>query len=658
MTDYKKLGKKICAYAVCVAMTVSLAGCGANSEAPGSVSAEEKQMEKKLTETVSEAAKFKSGSGEFDKEETVYLLADANGKVKETIVSEWLKNKERTESLEDTSELTEIKNVKGEESFSQNGTDLTWQANGADIYYQGNSEKKAPVSVQATYFLDGEEMSAEEIAGKIGKVKMRFTYENTEKNGEVYTPFMLVTGMILEDDTFSNIEVENGKVISDGKNNIVVGYGFPGLQESLDLNIGDKELDVDIPSSFEVTADAKDFSLDMTMTIATSDMFQEIDTEDMDFGEIFDKLDSKLSEFEDGSQELSDGIKEYTDNVAKIAKATKQLESGSKTLTKGTESLEKGVDSVKKGTVSLDNGAQELKNGIASAKTGADQLKAGYAGDNGAAAGAKALKEGLETLNKAVAGLTFPTAVVPELTQEQLQQLQAQITAVLQKEIPTAVTGYAAKDPQIASDPAMQAAFSYAYQQAYVKAYQEGMQAGAKAAVDRINATVGGMSGQIGTLKSSVSALSTGASQLSAGIDKLKAGTNSLAEGLGKLKSGSETLAGGTKTLKSGSAKLGSGAKKLSKGAITLKKGTGKLSSGAGKLDRASDDLLAGTKKLLKGVTTITEKADDYETDLSGITDRAKELVEAGKAYKSFAGARDDVKASCKFIIKTDKVGK
>ena len=649
--------KKICAYVLCAAMTISLAGCS-GSGTTDSVSAGQKETEKKLEKTVSDAIKVKSGSGEFDKEETVYLLADANGKVEETIVSEWLKNKERTETLEDSSELTDIKNVMGEETFDQSGTNLTWQAEGADIYYQGNTGKKAPVSVTVSYFLEGKEMSPKEIAGKSGKVKMRFSYTNTEKSGNVYTPFMLVTGLILEDETFSNINVDYGKVISDGKNNIVVGYGFPGLKESLDVSIGEKEPDMDIPESFEVTADVKDFKLDMTMTIATSDLFEDVDTEELDLSEVFDKLDDKLSEFEDGTKELSDGVKKYTDNVAKIAEASKQLKDGSETLASGTKSLKKGAESVKNGSVSLDNGAQSLKTGIASAKSGADQLKAGYAGDTGAAAGAKALATGLNALNQAVAGLTLPTAALPETTPEQLQEIQTKIAAQLQTEIPAAVANYAAEDPAIATDNSMQAAFRYAYSTAYAKAYQEGMKAGAQAAVTKINETIGGMSGQITTLQTSVAQLSAGANSLSTGIDKLKTGTDSLAEGLGSLKSGSETLAGGTKSLKSGSAKLDSGAKKVSKGAASLKEGAGKLSSGAGKLDHASDDLLEGTKKLLTGVTKVTNKANDYETDAEDVIDRVKELVEAGKTYQSFAGAKEDTKASCKFIIKTDKVEK
>ena len=45
----------------------------------------------------------------------------------------------------------------------------------------------------------------------------------------------MATGMILPVDKFDNIDIDNGKVLSEGENNIVIAYGMPGLSESLDL---------------------------------------------------------------------------------------------------------------------------------------------------------------------------------------------------------------------------------------------------------------------------------------------------------------------------------------------------------------------------------------------------------------------------------------
>ena len=156
---------------------------------------------------------LKSGaSKDVGKEETVYLISDADGTVNKTIVSDWLKNTDGSATLEDTSDLQDIENVKGDESFTKNGNDLTWQADGNDIFYQGTTTKQAPVSEKITYYLDGKEMKPEEIAGKSGKVTIRFDYTNNEKTTatidgkeeDVYVPFTVVTGMVLND-SFKNV---------------------------------------------------------------------------------------------------------------------------------------------------------------------------------------------------------------------------------------------------------------------------------------------------------------------------------------------------------------------------------------------------------------------------------------------------------------------
>ena len=166
---------------------------------------------------------------EIGKEETVYIIADDKGAAKNMIVSDHLLNHEGKETITDASSLKDIENVKGEETFTQSGQTLTWNAGGNDIYYQGTSEKKPPITQNITYYLDGKEIAPKELAGKSGKVKIRFDYTNHEKSGDVYVPFMAISGMVL-DDSFRNVQVTNGKVIADGNRQVVVGYTLPGAK--------------------------------------------------------------------------------------------------------------------------------------------------------------------------------------------------------------------------------------------------------------------------------------------------------------------------------------------------------------------------------------------------------------------------------------------
>ena len=85
------------------------------------------------------------------KEQTVYVNADEKGNTQDVIVSNWLKNQGNEQELTDKSNLSEITNVKGDETFQQNsdGT-IVWNAGGQDIYYQGKTKEELPVSVKLT----------------------------------------------------------------------------------------------------------------------------------------------------------------------------------------------------------------------------------------------------------------------------------------------------------------------------------------------------------------------------------------------------------------------------------------------------------------------------------------------------------------------------
>ena len=187
----------------------------------------------------------KAAEEKLAKEETVYIWAGADGSTRKIVVSDWLKNPAGAESLVDVSELTDIENVNGDETFvSEKNSVKVWAADGADIYYQGSIEKELPVKLTITYLLDGKEISPENLAGKSGKLTMRFAYANEQyeyaqvegTRTKVYVPFAVVTGMFLDNQVFTNVEVSGGKLINDGDRMVVMGYALPGLQENLGVD--------------------------------------------------------------------------------------------------------------------------------------------------------------------------------------------------------------------------------------------------------------------------------------------------------------------------------------------------------------------------------------------------------------------------------------
>ena len=319
------------------------------------------------------------------KEETVYVNADANGAVKLITVSDWLKNAGTTESLKDVSELDGIKNIKGEETFSESGDNLTWDTNGADIYYQGTTDQNLPVSVKFTYYLDGKEIKPADLKGKSGHLKIKIDYTNNTKKSvnvsgkseELSSPFEMMTGMILPNETFSNVAIDNGKVVSDGNRNIVLGFAVPGMKESLGMNdFSQSSSQVSLPESLEISADVTDFTMSSTYTVALSDIL-----EDLNVKEIVDysSLQSALDELENAALELVSGTDTLSSGAAQLSSGAAELEDGIKKYTDGTDTLANGVVSYVNGEQQLADGAKsltELSAGLSQVQSAVSQLSA------------------------------------------------------------------------------------------------------------------------------------------------------------------------------------------------------------------------------------------------------------------------------------------
>ena len=306
-----------------------------------------------------------------EKHETVYVFTDAQGNVDETQVTDWLKNVGGVDEITDSTTLKGIENIKGNETFTENGGKLVWKSGGNDIYYQGTTDEALPVSVRLTYLLDGRTVTPEEIAGAKGEVTIRVAYQNTEKSGDTYVPFMMVTGILMPSSSVSGVKVDHGTVISEGNNTIAVCYGFPGMQENLDearAGIDEDTLDEDasekldeisIPESAEITMRAEDFKESMVMTFALSDILSDEDGT-VDLGKIEDRAEDTIGELtdastklKDGTQELSDGLQEANDKLPEFTDGMSELKSGVEQYTDGVSQVAEGASSLKAGTSQL-----------------------------------------------------------------------------------------------------------------------------------------------------------------------------------------------------------------------------------------------------------------------------------------------------------------
>lgn len=369
------------------------------------------------------AAGTSSDADAVYKEETVYVNADATGTIDEVTVSNWLKNSGSVSgSLTDASTLKDIKNVKGDETFKASGDTLTWNTDGEDIYYQGTTDQDLPVSVKLTYYLDGKEIKPADLKGKSGHLKIQVDYTNKEKKTvsvdgkqeEVYTPFVMMTGMILPNETFSNVTIDNGKVISDGSKNIVVGFGMPGMKDSLNLDESKTE-DLTIPESLCVEADVTDFTMSSTFTVALTDLLDDIDFDNIvDVDSLQDSLDeledaalelvSGSNTLADGAGTLADGVNSYTEGADTLNDAIQKYLGSNGELSGSVTEYVNGVNKVVKGVQDYTDGTNTLADGVTAYIGGEQQLAAGAAKLSQLSSGLKTVQGAINQLNAAIDG--------------------------------------------------------------------------------------------------------------------------------------------------------------------------------------------------------------------------------------------------------------
>ena len=281
------------------------------------------------------AAVWHESGMETDKEESVYVLADAYGTPTEITVTTGLKNPGPDAELTDVTTLTDIVNKEGDETYTKQADgSILWENYGSDIHYEGKADTSSelPLTVTVTYFLDGKEVGADELAGADGNIKIRFDYENnTQENGSI-TPFAAITGLMLSEDNAHNITVTNGSSRYMDGEYLVYGFALPGVTAALDLDTMEltKEEEIDLHDFMEVSFEAEDFELDFTATMVSNGLLEE-----KDYDKVIDKLD-----------ELTDKLEDTTDQVKDLKNKISKLKNGGEKLRSGADSLYQGLSQV------------------------------------------------------------------------------------------------------------------------------------------------------------------------------------------------------------------------------------------------------------------------------------------------------------------------
>ena len=605
----------------------------------------------------------------FTKEETVYSKLDNSGSNYKTIVSTHIQNTENSDLIEDMSDLLNIKNTNGEETFTQDGSKLTWNANKNDIYYEGKSEKELPVECKVKYELDGKEIEAKELAGKSGKVKIILQYTNKEertvnvngKSVKMYVPFVVVTGGIIKNDKAKNVTISSGKVADDGSKTIIAGIAMPGLQESL----GVSKSDVDIPNDIEITMDATNFEMGNMITYVTPKILEENDLS------IFNKIDGiygKVQTLESSMNQIQEGATALADGTGELANGTNELKTGTSTAYNGANTISNEVNKSIKSLAADNSDAldeQTLAGIEAQAAAGATLTEEQKAGITAQAKASAVLTE------QQKAGITAQAKANAVLTEEQKAGItaQAKASAVLTEEQKAGITAQA-KANAVLTEEQKAGIIAQAKVSAVLTEQQKaGIIANASAAkgaelTETEKALVIATAQSTATTTAVNTALKTAqdTATTTAVATALKTAQDT-ATSAAKTTASKVASEVGNQVKKEATKKISSQMKTLNNGLNQLTNGLSALDNGAQALNDGANKLDEGAKTLSTGIKTFNEEGikkicNLINGQLKDKVDRVKKLKELSEEYNNFTMLDKENDGNVKFIMIIDSIKK
>lgn len=615
---------------------------------------------------------------EKKKDETVYVLANPDGSARRVIVSDYLSNPDGADTIADVSNLEKIQNVKGDEAFA----DGVWQAKGNEIYYQGDSSEALPVELKISATLDGTEIAPADLAGRSGHVTLRFDYavsaSYTKDAETVAMPFAVITGALLDNEVFANVSVKNGQAVNDGDRTVAVGLCVPGLTAGLKLE-NDK---VELPEYLEISADVKNFSLPVTVTLATNEAFAALDADKLQdadaLKEAADKLTDAMTQLLDGSNQLYNGLNDLKDGTTNLNNGINQLADGTDSLAAGADTLSTGLTTLTANNETLVGGARQVFETLL-AQANAALIQAGVDATLTAENYADVLGKLVEAVSEE--GVTAQAraqveaavraqadAVRSEVTKAVRPQVEAQVTEAVKENVMAQILATqnltmekyeAAQKAGLVTDAQRQqleGALNQQMQTAQVQqviAQQTEAQMTSDTVADLIEQNT---EEQIGLLvdqnmqSETVQAQIAAACEQGAPLVTLKAQLDSY-----------NTFYTGLIAYTNGASDAASGAAQLKTGADTLQSGAAQLKDAMPALTDGVNKLVDGAKALADGLTTfdadgVSKLTGAINEDLDPLLARAQLLIEAAQSYNNYSGLAEGMDGAVRFIYRTDAI--
>ena len=612
-----------------------------------------------------------------EKEEVVYAILDNSGKVDGLYVV----NSFTSHDVVDYGDYENIKNLTTTDEITQDGDKISFHTDADKIYYQGDLKtKEIPWNIEIHYWMDGTEYSAEDLAGKSGKLKITMEItENKKCDVSFWDGYALQASLALDTKKCENIEAPDATIANVGSDKQLSYIIMPG-----------KGADITI------SADVKDFEMDAIAINGTKlNLEFDFDKDDL-LGQVTDIQDA-IKELNNGANDLNDGAVDLNDGANALKDGATQLKDGTKDMYDGTVSLKDGANTLNEGVKSLNDGIetvqtalntlngksgkltkgssqvlealQQIQTSLKQVKLDTKDLATLSSASTQINSGISSLVDGLKTIDSSIdtyynslsaAGISNIDAYIGKHN-EAISALSISDTqrALYQSYLASGTEGVMQKLSQLVASGNTEAITLYSQYEAagnnpsiivnYVTtagklisvetllkgdvAYIQGSNqliSGINAALDRNSGQlmVGALSLQSNykTFNENIQSMTTSLKSLATNMESLKNAINLLVTNYKKVDSGLSEYTDAVKKITEGYDEICKGSYRVVNGTYTLYSGTKDLVKGATDLYNGSNDLSDGTNALADGTNTLANGTNELTDGTNEFYDKTKNM--------------------------------
>ncbi|WP_235848854.1 MULTISPECIES: WXG100 family type VII secretion target [Bacillaceae] len=510
------------------------------------------------------------------KDEVIYGSLHANGSLNEIFVVNMLEVVEagliidhgNYESVKNLTDLTEIEQVDNK---------VRIQASPGWYYYQGNKKNaELPWNIDISYMLDGEEISAPDLAGKDGRLLITInTSQNESVDPVFYEYYALQVSLTLDTDNTSNLHAPDATIANVGKQRQVNFTVMPERDGDLTLlaDVVDFEMEgIDI-SGIPLSMALEEFEMDeMTREMRKlADAIQEINNGVSD-------LRDGVSELNDGMWSLSSGSNEYYSGMNEINNSSGELVDASATIRDALRTLNEELSGAQ-----LDFDMSELEQMP-------EMFERFSEGVGGAAEGLVQFNENFAAAFSALESAINEIPETPDSLQENIEELRDM-----------------GVDPEIIDFLIEVNAAAQSVRGTFSEVRE--VFGAVESTLEGINETVGEMTGRLDTISEEVLAAFENMDELDA-FDELIDGVAMLAENYGEFHNGLRSYTNGVSQLTGAYGEIDSGISEIANGTSELESGVGELHDGTEELASETSDLPEQMEEEMEAMLEEFERSD------------------------------------------------